>query len=237
MEKIRVYIDEEQPIFMEIYKNLPQMGHIELIEPISEGAIVKGDTEVVTKRLVECSPDVMIVGIKTLEPAIIDNLAKVRENCPPTGLLLLFSFYTFTGVKSLKEFLGGLDRGGFFLRFSLNSLEQLPRIIHGIAEEEFIVDPRLFRELIEEKQPYSSFLRELTPRELEILALMAKGYKNNTIAEVLSLSQKTVEHHINSILGKVGSLTSLESRYPRVQAILFYLRATGQIHPSPLSEE
>ena len=73
----------------------------------------------------------------------------------------------------------------------------------------------------------SSFLRELSPRELEVLSWMAKGYRNNTIGEVLCLKPKSVERHINNIYSKLGLASG--ANHPRVHATTLYLKATEQI--------
>lgn len=73
----------------------------------------------------------------------------------------------------------------------------------------------------------TSFLKELTPRELEVLTCISKAFKNQTIADVLCVGPKTVERHINSIYSKLN--LSSESKHARVGAVMLYLRATGQL--------
>ena len=74
-----------------------------------------------------------------------------------------------------------------------------------------------------------SFLGELTRREVEVLSWMARGYKNDTIAEVLTLDTKTVERHINNVYSKLGDCS--DSMNPRVYAVMSYLGATGMLPP------
>ena len=70
-------------------------------------------------------------------------------------------------------------------------------------------------------------LRSLTRREVEVMSLMAKACTNNTIAGILYIQPRTVEHHINSIFSKLG-IASENGQHARVQAVLAYLKATGQ---------
>ena len=80
----------------------------------------------------------------------------------------------------------------------------------------------------------STFLKDLSPRELEVLSLMAKGYNNRTIADVLCLEPKTIERHINGIYNKLG--TTPDSKHTRVHVVTLYLRATGALHAEDFAE-
>ena len=89
--------------------------------------------------------------------------------------------------------------------------------------------------LINKDDPRNSALSDLSPRELEVLGWIAKGYRNDAIADVLSRDVKTVERHINNLYGKLKSNQledaedEADSKHPRVRAALSYLRATGML--------
>ena len=103
-------------------------------------------------------------------------------------------------------------------------------MIFSVVEGRIIIDPMVMEGLIKTGDADNTFLRDLSPRELEVLSWMAKGYRNDTIADVLSRDVKTVERHINNIYSKLHSDReegSGDSRHPRVKAALTYLRATG----------
>ena len=119
------------------------------------------------------------------------------------------------------------------MKYSVDSASQLVQIIHAVAEGRVTIDSAIMGDLVAE--PSDSILRELTPRELEILGWMAKGYKNSTIAEVLFLELKTVERHINSIYSKLNAMHD-DSQQARVYAILLYLKATGQLVTDPATQ-
>ena len=103
-------------------------------------------------------------------------------------------------------------------------MDQLAQIIWGVVEGRIIIDPPLMDVFMNTGEGNSSLLKELSPRELEVLGCMAKGYRNDTIAGVLSRDTKTIERHINNIYSKLGAAGS---KHPRVHTALLYLRATG----------
>ena len=80
----------------------------------------------------------------------------------------------------------------------------------------------------------SNLLKELSPRELEVLGWVAKGYRNDTIAQVLCLDVRTVERHINSVYNKLEN--SVGSNHSRVSAALMFLRASGLLPKAPLTD-
>ena len=97
-----------------------------------------------------------------------------------------------------------------------------------------MVDPTVMEGLLSAGDRSSSHLQELSPRELEILGWVAKGYRNNTIADLLSRDVKTIERHLNNIYSKLQSGTEDEddeAQHPRVRATLLFLRATGLLPP------
>ena len=80
----------------------------------------------------------------------------------------------------------------------------------------------------------STFLKDLSPRHLEFLSWMAKGYNHHTIADVLCLEPKTIERHINGIYNQRG--TTPDSKHARVHAVTLYLRATGALPAEDFAE-
>lgn len=233
MNRIRVYLEEEQEILREAYRIcLPRDPTLELVGIGSDGLIVKGSRkDEIKKILKELSPDVVLLGTRMLHPEAVLALELIEEYLPNTGVVLLFASYGAEGIQALKRHLKKATNGGaFLLKSSVNTIDELIQVIHTAAEKKVIFDPQIFEGLI--SNPGSSgLLKDLTPRELEILSLMAKGYKNSAISNILYVELKTVEHYINSILCKLGPEIS-ENKHPRVQAVLYYLKATGQLCPS-----
>ena len=176
----------------------------------------------------------MILGIKTVDPDTVKKLAMLREAGPDLGLVLLFAVCDSQGIRALREFSMSSTGGcAYVLKHTIDTAEQLTQVINSVAEGRVIVDPMIMEGLIRGGEDQSEFLNQLSPRELEVLSWMAKGYRNDTIAAVLSRDVKTVERHINNIYGKLnGSSDDVvdgDSRHPRVRATLAYLDATGQL--------
>ena len=93
-----------------------------------------------------------------------------------------------------------------------------------------IVDPLVMEELIRTGDSGNGVVQELSPKEMEVLGWLAKGYRNDTIAGLLSRDVKTVERHINNIYSKLQNDKSEgpdATMHPRVRAALMYLKAVG----------
>ena len=189
-----------------------------------------GDTsgEALARAAAAMNPQVLLLGTKVLQPAAVEKLNLVRQACPRVGMVLLSAYYDVKGITSLREFSRGGGIGcAYLLKHTVDTVDQLVQVIHSVAQGRIIVDPAVMEGLISTGESKASFLKDLSPRELEVLSWMAKGYRNNTIAEVLCLEPKTVERHINNIYSKLGALP--DSRHTRVAAVTLYMRATGQL--------
>ena len=91
-----------------------------------------------------------------------------------------------------------------------------------------VLDPIMVEKLTSQKGiSEDSPLGSLTRRELEVLSLMAKACTNSMIASILYIQPRTVEHHINSIFGKLN-ISAENGQHARVQAVLGYIKATGE---------
>ncbi|MFH1141523.1 MAG: LuxR C-terminal-related transcriptional regulator, partial [Chloroflexota bacterium] len=111
---------------------------------------------------------------------------------------------------------------------TIDTVEQLTQVILSVSQGRIILDQAVMEGLMSSTDTKSTMLKELSPRELEVLSWMAKGYRNDTIAEVLGLEPKTVERHINNIYSKLnGAITP--AKHARVHAVTLYMKATGQL--------
>ncbi len=222
MHSVKLYIMEEQEIFREAYKAFfPSEPAIELIG-IAEYRVGQP-----LANEFPSPPDVTLMGTKMLEPAVIDDLEQIRSNFPHLSIVLLSAFYDLKGIKRLREFVRKSPKGyAYLLKHSIDRISQLTQVINSVAEGRVILDPLVMEGLMDSGDRTATFLKELTPKELEVLNWMAKGFRNATIAEVLCVDPKTIEHHINSIYSKFGPMTE-SSRHPRVNAVTLYLKATG----------
>jgi len=231
MSKIRLYIEEEQEILREAFKVvLPVVDpDIEPVRISGAGNLAGGHTDDLIETLNVLSPDVILLGVKTLETPAVESLRKIRDNFPKVGVIVLCAYYNHDALKYLKAFLKRNSRRGAYLyKHSVDSVAEFSRVIHAVAEGRLIIDPQVFEGLMVENNIQNSVLKTLTARELEILNWMAKGYKNSAIAEVLSLELKTVENHINNIFSKLSDHIP-SARHARVASVISYLKATGSV--------
>jgi len=220
----KLFIVEEQEIFRQAYKAFfPLEPDIELVGMSDDNAV---DTVVGALRVL--GPNVLIMGTKMLCESEVESLETIREQYPDLGLVLLSSLYDIKGIKRLREFARGGSKGcAYLLKYSIDTMSQLTQVIFGVLEGRVILDPIVMEHLIKSGEAKATALRELSPRELEVLNLMAQGCKNETIAGMLCLEPKTVERHINSIYSKLG--TNAETKHQRVHAVMLYMQATGQL--------
>ena len=234
---ISLYLAEEQQILREAYQSVfsSQPG-IEVL-----GSSGDTSTEALMAAAAALRPGVILLGVKAVQPALVEKLEMLREVCPQVGLVLLFAYYDTEGIKALRRFSRDTSAGcAYLLKHTIDTMEQLTQVVHSVAEGRIIVDPMVMEELIKTDDARSSFVHELSPKELEVLGWLAKGYRNDTIAGLLSRDVKTIERHINNIYSKLHNDKlegPHESMHPRVRAALTYLQATGLLATLKFGEE
>lgn len=230
--RTKLYIAEEQQILREAYQaSFLTYSDMEVVATSSD---TSGDA--LARAASALDPDVMLLGFKVLQAGTVERLHMVREAAPGVGIVLLSAYYDVKGIKALREFSRGASVGcAYLLKHTIDTVDQLTHVVHSVAEGRIILDPAVMEGLITSGDSKAAFLKELTPRELEVMSWIAKGYRNDTIAEVLCLDPKTVERHINSIYSKLGNTP--ESKHPRVHAATLYLRATGQLPAQDFSDD
>jgi DNA-binding NarL/FixJ family response regulator len=192
-----------------------------------EGFTVVGKLGSATEllRCVETeAPDVAVVDIR-MPPTHTDEglvaAETIRRSWPHVGVLVLSQYVeTEYALRLLK---GGEERCGYLLKDRVLDAGQLAAAVRRINEGGVVVDPELVTRLVGRSRP-SSPLDELTPREREVLALMAEGLTDRGIGERLFVTPKTVETHVRHIFAKL-SLPATPTENKRVHAVLTYLRA------------
>ena len=232
---VEVYLAEEQPILREAYSGL--MGSrdgIRLLDSSSDTSAAS-----VVREVLSLNPQVVILGVKGVRAETVETVQMLRQASPGLALVLLFARYDLEGIKTLREVARGSSAGcAYLLKHTIDTVDQLTQAVKAVAHGQVIIDSMVMKELIKTTDGQSDLIKELSPKAMEVLGWMARGYRNDAIAEVMSRDVKTVEKHINTIYGTLQSGTSTdESRHPRVNAALTYLRATGQMVSGQLVEE
>ena len=174
-------------------------------------------------------PDVAIVDIR-MPPTWTDEgltlATEIRRGFPDVGVLLLSQY--IEADYALRLLATDTTSIGYLLKDRVLDIGDLVNALDRIASGETVVDAALVSQLLNRARS-SSPLDELTPREREVLSLMAEGLTDRGIAERLFLTPNTVETHIRHIIAKLN-LPATPTNNRRVQAVLTYLR---QADPLP----
>ena len=170
------------------------------------------------------TPDVAIVDIR-MPPTNVDEglvaAQAIRRNWPAVGVLVLSQYVESEYALRLLD--GGEVRCGYLLKDRVLESSQLTDAVRRVADGGVVVDAELVERLVGRAR-IASPLEELTPREHEVLALMAEGLTDRGIASRLFVTPKTVETHVRHIFWKLG-LPATSADNKRVHAVLTYLRA------------
>ena len=217
---IKVLIVDDQEVIREAFGML--LDSDESVDLVG----VLGDGESAVQMIPVLKPDVVIMDVKMPGLNGIAASQKIRESFPDVGIILLSAY---DDSEYIREFLKDDPRGkSYLLKHTLGTMDELIRTIHDVASGRTVLDPIMVEKLTQQKGiSENSPLKDLTRRELEVLSLMAKACTNSTIASILYIQPRTVEHHINSIFSKLG-IAPENGQHARVQAVLAYLKATGQ---------
>jgi DNA-binding NarL/FixJ family response regulator len=212
---MRVVIAEDAAVLREgLARLLTGHGH--------EVCAAVADAEALRAAVVEHAPDAVIADIRMPPTHTDDGLRAamaIRRDFPSTGVLL-FSQYIETryAARLLESGAGGV---GYLLKDRVGNVADFVSALERVAAGGTALDPEVISQLLRKPDPG---LASLTPREREVLGLMAEGRSNSGVAGKLTLSEGAVEKHIASIFGKL-SLDPEAADNRRVLAVLRYLGA------------
>jgi len=169
-------------------------------------------------------PDVVIVDIR-LPPTHNDEglraALEIREKHPSIGVLVL-SQYVELGL-ALKLLADSAEGVGYLLKDRISDVGEFLAAVTRVANGGSALDPIIVSTLLSRQRPDDALAR-LTPREREVLELMASGSSNQGIADRLVITLRAVEKYVSSIFGKLG-LPSTGNESRRVLAVLTFLRS------------
>jgi DNA-binding NarL/FixJ family response regulator len=182
-----------------------------------------GDAPGLLELVREHEPELVIVDIRMPpdhETEGLDAARTIRAELPGTGIMVLSAHVE---VEQAMELLAGGERTGYLLKSRVTDVTHFLESLERIAEGGSVVDPGLVQELVT-AQRRDDPLGELTPREREVLSLMAEGRSNAGIARRLWVTEGTVEKHVHSILAKLP-LPETDDDHRRVLAVIAFLEA------------
>ena len=220
---MRVVIVEDQALLREgIVALLREQG----VDVVAQAEDAAGLLRIVAGH----KPDVAIVDVR-LPPSFTDEglraAIEARELHPELGVLILSQYvepvYT---AELLASGEGGI---GYLLKERVGEVRAFVDSVERGANGGTALDREVVAELMRSREGHSgdAALDELTPREREVLGLMAEGRSNAAIARAMVVTPGAVEKHISSIFGKLD-LPSTDDDHRRVLAVLTYLRAGGE---------
>jgi DNA-binding NarL/FixJ family response regulator len=183
-----------------------------------------GDAEDLVRKVAAHKPDVAVVDIRMPPTNTDDGLRaalEIRGRLPETGVLVL-SQYVEEGyaLDLVGDSAGGV---GYLLKDRVADVERFVDAVKRVAEGGSALDPEVVSQLLGRARRDDP-LEVLSPREREVLELMAEGRSNAAIAEQLVITERAVEKHVTSIFGKLD-LPPTPADHRRVLAVLTFLRA------------
>ena len=169
-------------------------------------------------------PDVVLTDIR-MPPNRKDEGIQIARYCrteySTTGVVLLSQYVEPSYVRILLD--QGTEGRGYLLKEHLADLDDLLVAITSVARGGSAIDPKVVQSLVQARAlDDDSRMERLSPRERQVLALIAEGRTNTAVAQQLVISQHAVEKHINSIFSKLN-LSGDQELHPRVRAALMYL--------------
>jgi DNA-binding NarL/FixJ family response regulator len=183
-----------------------------------------GDAESLLAVVAEHEPDLAIVDVRmppTYEDEGMRAAVEIRKLHPTTGVLVLSQHVE---SRFAAEFVSSEGGFGYLLKDRVLDVGEFLDAADRVSRGGSALDSEVVKQLL--VQPQGDALAELSPREREVLALVAEGRTNASIAKHLWLTEKTVETHVRSILGKLD-LPQDGDTHRRVLAVVTYLRASA----------
>ncbi|MFG2897255.1 response regulator [Streptomyces zaomyceticus] len=219
---MRVVIAEDSVLLREgLTRLLTDLGH-EVVAGVGDGESL---VETVAKLAAEGAlPDVVVADVR-MPPTHTDEgvraAVRLRKEHPGLGVLVLSQYVE---EQYATELLAGSSRGvGYLLKDRVAEVREFVDAVVRVAGGGTALDPEVVQQLLGRSRQ-QDVLANLTPREREVLGLMAEGRTNSAIAKALVVSDGAVEKHISNIFLKLG-LSPSDGDHRRVLAVLTYLKS------------
>ncbi|MEX0171803.1 response regulator transcription factor [Streptomyces sp. LMG1-1-1.1] len=214
---MRLILAEDSTLLREgLVRLLAEEGH--------EVLAALGDAETLVAEVEALRPDVVVADIR-MPPTHTDEglraAVEIRERLPQTGVLVLSQHVERSYAARLLA--SGAERVGYLLKDRVAQVEEFLDALDRIHGGGAAIDPEVVRQLVV-RSARADPLARLTPREREVLEVLAQGYTNAAIGRQLHLSQSAVEKYLNSVFDKL-ELPRTDGYSRRILAVLRYLEA------------
>ncbi|MGY1770853.1 response regulator [Blastococcus sp. SYSU D00813] len=200
-------------------------GLVRLLEEAgTEVVAAVGDGPSLVRAVTQLRPDVAVVDVR-MPPTHTDEglraAVEARAAAPGTAVLVLSQYVEVAYADELLA--DGRGGVGYLLKDRVSDLDQLMGALSDVVAGGTVLDPQVVAQLFARRRADDP-VRRLTPREREVLGMIAEGHSNAAIARLLVVTPGAVEKHTQRIFAKLG-LAPDEDRNSRVMATLAYLRS------------
>jgi len=214
---VRVVIADDSVLMREGVAKILVDGGFDVVAEV-------GDADALKQAVDRLAPDVAVVDVR-MPPTHTDEGARaareIRAEHPDVGVLVLSQ--VIEAGHALALFQERPEGVGYLLKDRVLEIDDFVEAVRRVGRGGTAIDSDVIAQLVGRKRDDDP-LEELTPREREVLGLMAEGLSNQGICKRLVLSPKTVETHVNSIFGKLGFVQAPDD-HRRVLAVLAFLRS------------
>jgi DNA-binding NarL/FixJ family response regulator len=214
---VRAVIADDSALLREGVAKILTDGGFEVVAQV-------GDAVELKKAVARITPDLAVIDVR-MPPTHTDEGARaareIRSEHPDVGVLVLSQ--VIEAGHALALFRERAEGFGYLLKDRVLEIDDFLEAARRVARGGTAIDSDVIAQLVGRRREHDP-LEELTPREREVLGLMAEGLSNGGICKRLFLSPKTVETHVNSIFGKLGLLPAPDD-HRRVLAVLAFLRS------------
>jgi serine/threonine-protein kinase PknK len=211
----RVIVADDDVLLREGLASLLERAGYELVGQAGDGSEL-------LRLVTEQRPDLVIVDIRmppTRSTEGLEAAAVIREELPEIAILILSAHVE---VAHAMTVLANGSRSGYLLKSRVTDIDEFLDTLDRVCRGGSVVDPSLVQQLVA-AQRVDDPLEALTPREREVLALMAEGRSNAGIARRLWVTEGTVENHVHNIMAKLR-LPETDDNHRRVLAVITFLR-------------
>jgi len=198
-------------------------GLVALLTRYGHEVTAVGDATALTESVAEHRPDIVVVDVR-MPPTFTDEglhaALDLRRDYPGLPVLVLSQYIATAYAAKLLE-PADTSGVGYLLKDRVGRVAEFVDTVERVAAGGCVIDPQVVRQLLALRHDP---LARLTPREREVLALMAEGRSNAAITKALTITEKAVSKHIGSIFTKLDLPPESGEDHRRVRAVLAYLR-------------